>query len=54
MVEMQEKVVIERKNGKRNGEWVAKGSTFMYYLEGGVADANRYRDFKKCECGKNN
>jgi len=24
MMEMQEKGIIERKNGKRNGEWVVK------------------------------
>ena len=25
MMEMQEKGLIERKNGKRNGEWIVKG-----------------------------
>ena len=27
MIEMQEKGFIERKNGKRNGEWVVKNLT---------------------------
>ena len=28
MAEMQDKGLIERKNGKKNGEWIVKGITF--------------------------